>query len=137
MINFSDDFGKVVDQRLRDEEVIWLTTTGKDGVPQPRPVWFYWNGETILIYSQPKTAKVRHIEKQPMVALNFNSTFTGDQIAVIHGEARIVDEVADADLTTYLDKYAEGLKRINMTLEDFEQGYSKAIVVVPTALRGF
>lgn len=137
MINLSGEFGEGVAQRLQDEEVLWLTTTGKDGVPQPRPVWFYWNGETIQIYSQPEAAKVRHIKKHSAVALNFNSTFTGSQVAVMHGEAKMVDGVDDADLTAYLEKYAEGLKRISMSVEDFEQGYSSVIVVEPTALRGF
>src|SRR3954451_7916261 len=44
-------FGERVAQRLREEVVIWLTTTGADGTPQPAPVWFLWEGETFLIYT--------------------------------------------------------------------------------------
>ena len=47
------DFGRRVERRLRDEYLVWLTTVRADGLPQPSPVWFLWDGETVLIYSQP------------------------------------------------------------------------------------
>jgi hypothetical protein len=31
-------FGERVARRLREEAVIWLTTMGADGTPQPNPV---------------------------------------------------------------------------------------------------
>jgi predicted pyridoxine 5'-phosphate oxidase superfamily flavin-nucleotide-binding protein len=33
-------FGERVRRRLREEQVIWITTVGKDGTPQPNPVGF-------------------------------------------------------------------------------------------------
>ena len=38
-------FGDRVRERLVDEQVIWLTTVGADGTPQPNPVWFLWTPE--------------------------------------------------------------------------------------------
>lgn len=38
------EFGQRVRARLRDEQVIWFTTVGADGTPQPNPVWFIWQG---------------------------------------------------------------------------------------------
>jgi len=34
----STAFGERVRRLLRDERVIWITTVGKDGTPQPNPV---------------------------------------------------------------------------------------------------
>jgi hypothetical protein len=37
-------FGEKVARRLRTEMVIWFTTVGADGTPQPNPVWFLAEG---------------------------------------------------------------------------------------------
>ncbi len=45
----STPFGARVAQRLREEHLIWLTTVGADGTPQPNPVWFLWDGASVLV----------------------------------------------------------------------------------------
>ena len=60
MIDFSSPVGRKIKRRLREEQTIWLTTVDAQITPQPRPVWFHWDGETLLIFSQPSAAKVRH-----------------------------------------------------------------------------
>jgi hypothetical protein len=37
-----------VAQRLREDAVIWLTTVAANGTPQPNPVWFLWDGHSVL-----------------------------------------------------------------------------------------
>ena len=137
MIDLTGDFGERVARRLEEEEIIWMTTTDRNLVPQPRPVWFLWNGETILIFSRANAAKVRHIVGHPQIALNFNSTSTGSNIVVILGDARTVESVPEAEQSAYLDKYAEGIERINLTRDSFLVVYGTAISVNPTKLRGF
>ena len=44
LIDSSTEFGKRVEQRLRDEQIGWIVTVGTDGTPQPSPVWFLWDG---------------------------------------------------------------------------------------------
>ncbi len=39
-IERSSEFGARVLRRLEEEQIIWLTTGGKDGAPQPNPVRF-------------------------------------------------------------------------------------------------
>ncbi len=48
----------------------WLTTVHPDGQPQSVPLWFLWNGETFLVYSQPGSQKLRNIGRNPRVDLN-------------------------------------------------------------------
>ena len=62
MIDLSTEFGQRVQRRLTEERIIWLTTVSEGSTPQPRPVWFLWDGETFLIYSRPNTYKLRHIK---------------------------------------------------------------------------
>jgi len=138
MINFEGEFGEKVRLRLGQEQVLWLTTVDAKSNPQPRPVWFHWDGETVLIFSQANAAKVRHIRHNPRVALNFNSTAGGSDVMVLLGEAAIVDgKISDLRMRDYLDKYHQGIQDIGMTPESFQADYSVPILVKPTTLRGF
>ncbi len=138
MLDFSSPLGQKILARLEQEQVIWLTTVDAHNAPQPRPVWFYWDGEAVLIFSQPQAAKVRHIPRNPHVALNFNSTAEGDEVAVLTGEAHLSnDPVSPKRLAGYLKKYAEGIKNIGLTPESMQAEYSVVILVTPKSLRGF
>src|SRR4051794_14229422 len=81
-IDSSSEFGARVLRRLNEESPAWLTTIGADGTPPPRPIWFYWDGESILIYSQPNTFKLRHIETNPKASFNFDGDGHGGNIVV-------------------------------------------------------
>lgn len=137
MIDFSTQFGQRAHKRLSEEEILWLTTTDSRGIPQPRPVWFLWDGESVLVFSQPQAFKVAHIRNQSHVALNLNSTFTGGDVVVLLGEAQVLSTpVSKQELDAYLKKYEQGLKGINMTESDFQDSYHTAIRITPTQLRG-
>ncbi len=137
LIDTMTEFGARVERRLREEPVIWLTTVRDDLLPQPSPVWFLWDGESFLIYSQPNTPKLRNIAGRPRVALNLEGDSLGDNIIVISGEARIDADAPPAhQVPAYAEKYRPGIARIGMTPEQFSQAYSVAIRVRPTAVRG-
>ena len=42
------------EERLRGEEMIWITTVRGDGQPQTSAVWFHWDGTDFLLFSQPR-----------------------------------------------------------------------------------
>src|SRR5712691_10160935 len=92
----STEFGARVERRLREDRVIWLTTVRPDGTPEPSPVWFLWDGETFLIYSQ-HTQKLRNIEDSPRVALNLDGDGLGGNIVVIIGRAEIASGAPPAN----------------------------------------
>ncbi len=77
----STDFGRRVEGRLREEYLVWLTTVRADGLPQPSPVWFLCDGESVLVFSQPDTQKLRNIERDPKVSLHFDVVGRGGNIA--------------------------------------------------------
>ncbi len=129
----------VVRRRLKEEYFVWLTTVGSDLAPQPRPVWFVWDHDTFLIYSQPQAYKVRHIRQHPKVALHFNTDATGDSdVLVFIGEARIDPDAPPAHkLRAYIKKYHDGIQGLNSTEEEMSASYSVAIRVTPTSVRGW
>lgn len=137
MVDFRSEFGRYVNRRLRRDQIIWLTTVDARTSPQPRPVWFYWNGHTILVFSEEETAKLRHIARNPRVALNFNTNEEGGDVAVLIGEARILDKPPPARLTEYLKKYGEGIESLQMTVAQFKDAYAVPILITPQSIRGF
>ncbi len=138
MIDFSTEFGSRVARQLKLERIIWLTTVGPENTPQPRPVWFHWDGSSFLIYSEPETYKVRHISQNPKVSINLNADSEGDEVAVFLGEASVdLSAPAATENVKYLKKYERGIADLGMTPEEFSRDYSIPIRVTPTRFRGF
>ena len=137
-VDFTTPFGRRVARRLRQAEVVWLTTVDARNCPQPRPVWFDWDGATVLILSQPDTGKLRHITRNPNVSLAFDTDEQGDDVMVLLGRATILKRLPAATrMRRYLRKYRQGIKRLDATPVEFLAEYSVPVLVRLTALRGF
>jgi PPOX class probable F420-dependent enzyme len=137
MIDLSSELGIRASKRLEQEQVIWLTTVASDGTPQPNPVWFYWDGGSVLVYTTPEAAKLKHIARNGRVALSFEgATVLGGDVIVLNGTASIADHTAEPD-PGYLRKYTEAAKEWGRTVESLHEEYSVAIRVTPDRLRGF
>ena len=137
MLDFSTEFGGRVSRQLESELTMWLTTVGRDNTPQPRPVWFLWDGMSFLIYSQSDTHKLRHLARSDKVSLNFSTDPDAHEVVVLTGEARVDTEAPPADRhPEYVEKYRNGIAGIGLTPEGFARDYSVAIRVTPTRLRG-
>ncbi len=135
----STPFGERVARRLRDEIVVWLTTTSADGTPQPNPVWFLWEPDrnTILVYSLPDAARIAHIKRDAHISLNFDGNGRGGDIVVITGEARIEsDEVPANENPAYAEKYRRQIEDSFKTPENFAREYSLPVRIVITKVRG-
>jgi PPOX class probable F420-dependent enzyme len=136
-IDTSSPFGTRVQDRLNKEIVGWLTTAGKDGTPHPRPVWFLWDGEAVLIFSQPNTFKLTHIARNPRIAFNLDGDGKGGNIVVLTGSATIDDTAPTADrVPEFVEKYKAEIPRIGMTPESFAASYSVAVRFIPEKLSG-
>ena len=91
-----------------------------------------------MIFSERGKAKLRHIARNPKVSLNFNTDEDGGDVAVIGGDAKIMDAPpASNRVKAYLRKYREGIKSLDMTVAEFSAAYTVPILVTPKALRGF
>jgi PPOX class probable F420-dependent enzyme len=136
-IDTATEFGARVARHLEDDRVVWLTTVGPDQTPQPSPVWFLWDGDSVLIYSQPGTPKLRNIGADPRVSLNFNCDAYGGDVIILTGSATADGSAPPASaVPAYIEKYTEGMQSISMTPDGFAQAYSVPIRVTLTSLRG-
>jgi PPOX class probable F420-dependent enzyme len=132
------EFGARAAKRLSDEIVAWLTLVDASGTPQPAPVWFVWDGSTILVYSQGDAKRLTHLRANPRVALHFNSNDAGGDIVVLTGEAEVVpDEPPVPRNPEYLAKYGDRIRARWETPENFASTYSVPVRIHPTRLRGF
>jgi PPOX class probable F420-dependent enzyme len=136
MLDFTTDFGKRLQQRLAREQVVWFTSVTPSGMPTPNPVWFYWDGEFILVYSQPASYRVRNLRHNSQVALTFEGADAqGTEFYVIQGEASI--RPGNQSIPSgYWAKYEKLLPEIDLTTEQMIRDYSVEIRVKPLRARG-
>lgn len=134
----SSEFGQRVRARLRDDKLIWLTTAGGDGTPQPNPVWFLWEEPaTLLIFNMASANRLAHIARNPRVALNFDGNGHGGDIVVLAGRAELAPQSpAPHEHPEYLAKYAEPMAQVSGSPEGFSSAYPVALVVHVDRVRG-
>jgi PPOX class probable F420-dependent enzyme len=128
--------GARAERRLREDLIAWLATVRPSGQPDLVPVWFLWDGESILIYSQPGKTKLRNIAHNPRVAMAVDNTHGGGDVVRIEGAAELVSGFPPAnEVPDYVAKYAAQIQRIGYDPASFARAYSVPIRVTPTAIR--
>jgi PPOX class probable F420-dependent enzyme len=137
VIDESSEFGARTARHLREEIVVWLTTVSPRRAPLPMPVWFSWDGvDSVRVYSQ-RGARVRNIEANPHVTLNFAGDSRGGDIVVLSGEATVDRDAPPAsDNPAYLAKYDAHIARIGRTPETFSDHYCMPVTIRLDRLRG-
>jgi PPOX class probable F420-dependent enzyme len=127
-------------RRLAEEKLIWLTTVGKDGTPQPNPVWFLWDGaDGVLTYNAATANRLVHVRARPRVSLHFNSDDHGGSVLVLTGAATLPGSAVPAldAHDAYLAKYADAAARVSGSVAQFARDYPTPLHITLTHLRGF
>jgi PPOX class probable F420-dependent enzyme len=133
MLDITTEAGGRAERRLHEEEIAWLTTVRQDGQPQSVPVWFLWDRQTFLIYSQPGQQKLRNIDTNSRVDLNLNSNARGGDVVRAEGVADIVEDAPPAsEVPEYVEKYGAAIARIGFDPEGFALAYSVPLRITPT-----
>lgn len=110
-----------------------------DGTPQPNPVWFTWDGETVLVYSHRDAFRNRNLRQNQRVALNFDSNHGESDVGIITATARFApEEPPVTECRPYLEKYAEAITgELGTSAEQYAAEYSVPIRITPERIRGF
>ncbi len=136
MLGMGSEKRNQVEKRMQAERVVWLTTVKEDGTPQPTPVWFILDGETVLIYTLKNSRKLRNIAKNHKAALNFNSDVYGDNVLVMTGDILVDTQTPPADQNdAYLKKYREDITGLQMTPQSFAEDYAVPLRFYPLRVR--
>ncbi len=138
MLDLTTEWGRHAEQRLRTNSIGWLTTVGSDGRPYTVPVWFLWDGNTVLIFSQPEKQKIRNLRKNARVTLALDETKEGEDVVVVEGTAELLDNPdISATQSAYVEKYGAMMQEMGSTPESMAAEYSVGIRLTPTRIRGF
>jgi PPOX class probable F420-dependent enzyme len=137
VVDEGTEFGARVARHLREEIVVWMTTVTPRGGPLPMPVWFVWDGGELVRMHSRRSARVRNIQANPHVSLNFSGDGRGGDVVVLSGTATADPDMPRADQDTdYLAKYHDHIARIGMTPEAFAQRYAVPVRIELTRVRG-
>ena len=130
------------EDRLRREEMIWITTVRADGQPQTSAVWFHFDGSDFLLFSQPRARKVRNLAAGPRVSLNLNGTGYGADLVIIEGSAEVLPDDASgpwpepARVEAYYAKYETTLREtLQSSAAEMAAAFSTALRITPTRWR--
>jgi PPOX class probable F420-dependent enzyme len=137
-IDFSGEFGQHAESRLESDRIAWLTTSGMGGQPHPNPIWFLWHDGRVLMLSNPESARIQAIQRNPKVALSFNSAADGADIVVFNGTADANEKPLDPNAAAaFLVKYREGIEQLGSTPEKFAAEFSRVVTIELDKLRGY
>ncbi len=112
--------------RLALDPIAWLTTVDAGGRPRTSPVWFLWDGETVLVYSMSGTARTRNLQANPRVSLHLegNHRAGGGDVVILEGTAGVDEAAPTADRNdAYLEKYRLRMEVNGWTPEWFAEHY--------------
>jgi len=124
-------------ERLATEIPIWLTTVNGKGQPQTSPVWFWWDGDVVHVFSKPDTPKVRNLRANPRVSLHLQASDTADDdVVILEGLAEFDPEPPTVErFTEYVGKYRGLIDEYGWTPDGMLGEYSVGLRITPTRVR--
>jgi hypothetical protein len=87
-------------QLLRDEPILHLSYTARDGGPRVIPIGYVWDGDRFLMWTVPDSAKVGALQADERVAITIDVLGPPPRVLLARGRAALetVDGVPDGYL---------------------------------------
>lgn len=127
-----------IEEALRRDSVVWLSSVRNDGRPHLVPVWFAWDGERIVAFSKPHARKIANLRDNPEVMLAVGTPGPEFAVELIEADAELPEAPSGALMPeSFAEKYRELLRRAGMTLQRFAEIYSQPIVIRPKRFLGY
>ena len=123
---------------LEEEPIVWLSTVRPNGRPHLVPIWFWWDGEALLIFSKPNAQKIRNLRFCPDVMLALGDAEEDFDVGLLHGIAELLDTpTRDVVPASHLAKYADRMAAIGLDAETYAATYSQVIRITPAEYLGW
>jgi PPOX class probable F420-dependent enzyme len=127
-----------IEDKLRTEPTVWLSSTRPDGRPHVVPVWFNWDGKVFDMFSKPGAQKVRNLREHPDAMLAIGQPDEEFDVELVEGKALVLDEpTAKVISPGMFDKYADLMARAGLDRDTYVQVYSQPIRIQPTRFLGY
>jgi PPOX class probable F420-dependent enzyme len=130
LLDTTRDDDRHIAERLSAEPIIWLGTVRPDGRPHNVPVWFAWQDPTILVFSDPGTAKVRNMQRSAAVSLALDSADGGRDIVMAEGRAKLITHAGEHPhflAGQFRHKYSQSLG--GASFEDWRMTFSQPVLI--------
>ena len=124
------------DAALRRSRIGWLGTSHVEGTPHLVPVWFYWDGATITLYSKRNAKKVRNLEEMPNVAFAVEPRAGRMCSVLIEGHAEILPSSQSIE-AGFRRKYGPTIRRAGIEVSSFSEMYPQAIRITPARIQKY
>jgi PPOX class probable F420-dependent enzyme len=121
-----------LDRFLSEEPVVWLSTVRPDGAPHLVPIWFTWDGTSLLVFSKPGAQKVRNLRANPVAMLALGEPKDDFDVAMAEARVELLDEPATELPWAHLAKYSARMAAMGLSPDQFVATYSQVIRVTPT-----
>jgi PPOX class probable F420-dependent enzyme len=123
---------------LESEPVVWVSTVRPDGTPHLVPIWFWWDGEALLVFSKPEAQKVRNLRANPSVMLALGDAEDDFDVGLIEATAVLADEPTPLTLpAAFREKYAGRIGELGLTPAQFARTYPQVIRLTPIKKLGW
>lgn len=123
---------------LERESIVWLSSVRPDGGPHVVPLWFLWDGESILVFSKPGAQKVRNVRAEPRVMVAVGEPGIDFDVELVDAVAELAREPTAGLLPdAFARKYAGLADRAGITVDGFAAIYSQPIWIHPTRWLGW
>lgn len=117
---------------LEREPVVWLSTVRPDGGPHLVPIWFWWDGDALLVFSKPHAQKVRNLRERGSVMLALGDAEDDFDVGMLEGRAELLERpTCEVMPSAHVAKYATQLAALGLTTEAYAATYSQVIRIVP------
>ena len=117
---------------LRIEPVVWLSTVCPDGRPHLVPIWFWWDGTSVLVASKPNARKIANLRLNPSCMLAVGDAAADFDVALIEARAELTSIPTRAVLDAGLfGKYRDRMLAIGLERDEFEATYSQVVRITP------
>jgi PPOX class probable F420-dependent enzyme len=135
----SQPFNRVpIDERLRSEPTVWLSSTRPDGRPHVVPVWFNWDGSVFDLFSKPHAQKVRNLREHPDVMLAVGQPEAEFDVELVEGTASVLQQpTAEVVRPSMFEKYESLMARAQLDRSTFITTYSQPVRITPTRFLGY
>lgn len=114
--------------RLRSDLIAWLATVRTDGRPHLVPVWFWWDGDELIVTAEPGSQKVKNLRANPKLSIALDDSNGGATPIMLEGTATIESGSPDMpELVAYFAKYRETMAGMNWTEAESRLSHSTVI----------
>jgi PPOX class probable F420-dependent enzyme len=121
---------------LECEPVVWLSTTRPDGAPHVVPLWFLWDGQSIVAFSKPDAQKVRNLRTDPRVMVAVGRADASFDVELIEAVAELVESPTLLP-PAFISKYNALAAKAGIGFPAFADVYTQAIVIRPRRWLGW